>query len=189
MRKYRMKKEFNEYEIRDNYVYLFLINKKGICFETIIDIKNLELIKNTNLRFHAVWKKECGTYYACACKYLGIFNGHAKYKIIYLHHIIKPLPKNIKMRTDHKNHNGLDNREENLIIVFPKNNSMNRRGINSNNTSGRRNVSWIQKHWRVQIQINGKNHLFSEKFENIDEAGIFAQKMRIKYYGKFAGNG
>ena len=38
----------------------------------------------------------------------------------------------------------------------------------------------------VQIMINGKNTLLG-KFDDVDEAGEFAERMRQKYYKDFAG--
>lgn len=75
-----------------------------------------------------------------------------------------------------------------MYICFINKNGMDRTSKSSNNTSGYRNVSWIRGHWRVQLQINRKNNMFSEKFENVHSANKFAEQMRQKYYGKFAGN-
>ena len=43
--------------------------------------------------------------------------------------------------------------------------------------------------WVVQLQINKKNTVLG-KFpkDQLEEAGKFAEQMRQKYYGKFAGN-
>jgi hypothetical protein len=35
---------------------------------------------------------------------------------------------------------------------------------------------------RLKIAMNGKNYMFSEKFDDINEAGVFAELMREKYY-------
>lgn len=42
--------------------------------------------------------------------------------------------------------------------------------------------------WVVQLSINGKNTRIA-KFpkEQLEEAGKFAEKMRHKYYGEYAG--
>lgn len=92
---------------------------------------------------------------------------------------------------DHKNHNTLDNRRGNLREIEPSQNSTNRKSRNSNNKSGYRNVSWgkYEGKWLVQLQVEGKNKVLG-KFEkdDLDEAGKFAESMRNKYYGDFAGN-
>ena len=91
---------------------------------------------------------------------------------------------------DHKNHdNKLDNRKENLRIVKNEDNTKYRKGKNKNNTSGYRNVSWDKRKnkWIVQLQIKGKNKRLGD-FDDVVEAGLFAEEMRNKIYGKFAGN-
>lgn len=89
---------------------------------------------------------------------------------------------------DHINGNPFDNRKVNLRIVEDTDNSKNRKSKNSNNTSGYRNVSWSKrdKKWVVQMQINKKNKALGS-FDNVHEAGKFAEEMRLKYYGDFAG--
>lgn len=178
------KKGFNEHKtIRDKTV-IFLLGNKKEKLESIIDTKHLERIQNLNLHFRGVWGHFGNSYYARATKYCGTINGKPKYEMVYLHHLIKELPiSGKKYHIDHKNHKTLDNRENNLVIKFAKGNLVNRGRINSNNTSGYRNVSWIKGFWRVQLQVNGKNKLFPEKFTDVEEAGKFAEQMRNKYYG------
>lgn len=43
-----------------------------------------------------------------------------------------------------------------------------------------------ERSWVVQLHINNKNERLGY-FDNVDEAGKFAEKMRQKYYGEFAG--
>jgi len=38
----------------------------------------------------------------------------------------------------------------------------------------------------VQLHLEGKNKILGY-FDNVDEAGVFAEQMRKKYYGEFAG--
>ena len=93
---------------------------------------------------------------------------------------------------DHIEHNTLDNRKSKLRIISNKNNLTNRKGKNINNTSGYRNVSWnkeMQK-WTVQIQINKKCVVLGTfPKDQLEEAGKFAEEMRQKYFGEFAGVG
>ncbi len=94
--------------------------------------------------------------------------------------------KNNQKIIDHKNHNGLDNRKENLRLVDRSKNAKHRDGKNKNNKSGYRNVCWIKGKWVVQLQIDGKNTRLGS-FVDVNEAGRFAEKMREKYYGEFKG--
>jgi hypothetical protein len=89
---------------------------------------------------------------------------------------------------DHISHNTLDNRKENLRVVENRNNLKHRKSRNSNNKSGYRNVCWSngEMKWLVQLQVNGKNTMLG-KFDDVHEAGKFAEEMRIIHYGKYAG--
>ena len=51
--------------------------------------------------------------------------------------------------------------------------------------NGSLNSDWTY----VNYQIDGKNtHLGRFDYEDLDKAGKFAEEMRQKYYGEFAGN-
>lgn len=95
---------------------------------------------------------------------------------------------NEKCQIDHINHNTLDNRKENLRMVKQDENLKHRKGKNSNNTSGYRNVSWNKYYEKyvVQLQVNGKNTIFGY-FDDVHEAGRIAKEKRKEIYGKFAG--
>ena len=88
---------------------------------------------------------------------------------------------------DHINFDTMDNRRENLRITNNSENLRNRSGENGNrnNTSGYRIVSYSKtcKKWIVQMQIQGKNTCLG-KFDDVHEAGLFAEKMREQYYSK-----
>ena len=92
----------------------------------------------------------------------------------------------------HRNHNTLDNRKENLELISITENSRHRKGKNKNNTTGYRNVMYNKRYknkpYHVQLQIDGKNKVLG-KFSDVDEAGTFAEEMRQKYYGEYAGKG
>jgi hypothetical protein len=95
------------------------------------------------------------------------------------------------VQVDHINHDSLDNREENLRITNKNQNARNRKSKNSNNITGYRNVAYIprngNKPYIVQLMVNGKNKRL-KSFSDIDEAGIYAEEMRQKYYGEYAGS-
>lgn len=79
---------------------------------------------------------------------------------------------------------------EHLREVTPAQNVRNRSGLDRNNTSGYRNVSWsIQKErWRVTLKKDGKTYSFGT-YEDIEEAAKVAKKARKDLFGEFAGNG
>ena len=92
----------------------------------------------------------------------------------------------MEKNVDHENNDTLDNRKSNLRVVEESKNSKNRKSRNRNNTSGYRNVSLINGKWVVQLQIDGKNKVLG-RFDDVHKAGEFAEEMRQKYYGEFAG--
>jgi len=184
---YRPKvKGFNDYEIREDITAIFLRKRDGRIFETIIDTKNLERIKNLGIGWNAAWIKSVDKYYVKSSEYVG--NG--QFGITrYLH--IEIMQVSNEYVVDHKNNDRLDNREENLRITKQLLNTKNRTSKNKNNTSGFRNVFWSTKdeRWLVVLQIEKKSKCFGRfKFNDLAKAGILAEEMRQKYYGKFAGN-
>lgn len=97
---------------------------------------------------------------------------NGKHFTLFMHRLIINTPPGF--HTDHINHNGLDNRRRNLRIATPRENGMNRRGLQSNNTSGFTGVSWFEQRrkWRVRTTINGKQILigFFDNKRNAAEA-------------------
>jgi hypothetical protein len=180
------KKGFNQYKIVDNYVIIYLSGKKNKGFVTYIDLEDLEKVKEYNLSWNASWREDVKNYYAVATQYLGMENGKSKSKVIYLHRLIFDNPER-NIIIDHKEGDKtLDNRKSNLRVTIQDKNLKHRNGANINNKSGYRNVCWIRNKWCVQLQVNGKNTKLGF-FDDVDEAGKFAEKMRQKYYGEFKG--
>jgi hypothetical protein len=181
-------KGFNKYEVRGNITVIFIENRKGEKFETIVDTEDLaQLIE---LDYH--WSLERSRFgakanYASASVYQGYQNGKLLSNKTYKLHgvVMRAKPREV---IDHINHEPLDNRKENLRIITIKDNSKNRNGANSNNKSGYRNVSLSKNEWVVQLQVEGKNTCLKRfPLDQLEEAGKFAAEMREKYYGKFKG--
>ena len=176
---------FNEYKIneKEEYATLFYTNRKGENFKILVDLDDFYKLKELNSSWYIV-KKKSNRVYAQTSLYLGKFNGKHKYNVIQLQKYLLDVDKGFHI--DHINHNPLDCRRNNLRVATIGENIRNRKSKNSNNTSGYRNVSWSDNGWVVQLQVNGKNTRLG-KFDDVDEAGKFAKKMRKKYYGEFAG--
>lgn len=179
------RKTFNEYKTIGKITKIFIYTKEGEKLDVIIDTKNLHRFIELNKHWHPEWNKHTNSYYVKTTIYLGFINGKSKSKSLRIHNFI--LGTEFFQRVDHKNHNRLDNRECNIREITVVQNATHRKGTNSNNKSGYRNVSMVHGFWRVQLQINGKNHIFPEKFDDVDEAGRFAEKMRKKYYKNYDG--
>lgn len=165
---------------------IFLENKEGLKKETLIDTKNLERIKAMDLHWHLRWDAGSKQYYAHAT---GRVAEGQRYNN-FLHCVIMNFDLDVENRNkyvvDHINHNDLDNRECNLRIIERVHNSTNRKSRNCNNTTGYRNVMFIQNRYKVVLSIDGKPKRLGS-FKDVDEAGAWAELMRQKYYGEFAG--
>jgi hypothetical protein len=172
----------NKYITDGDTTVIYIKTKKGEVFETLIDTDDLQKLIDLNLMWHVQWFDFTQSYYASATEYLGMIDGKPKYTTLKLHGVIM----NTNERLDHINHNTLDNRKANLRLISVDANAKHRKSKNSNNTSGYRNVSWDGWKWMVQLQIDGRNNILG-RFDDVDEAGQFAQEMREKYYGEFKG--
>ena len=180
----------NKYKIHDKegYATIYYINKKKQSFEILVDLEDLKRMIDLNLAWRTTYKPEIDSHYTQATQYIGKIDGEYKYRIIELHRFVMNAKKGEYV--DHINHNTLDNRKSNLRITTNKQNTRNRSGLNTNNTSGYRNVSWSKdyKQWLVQMQVDGTNKVLG-KFDDVHKAGEFAKQMRKKYYGDFRGKG
>lgn len=170
----------NKYEIRGEVTAIFLKNRKGEVFETLIDTEDLEKVKKENLSWNLKWDKVLEQYYCKAGRYLGV-NSKPRYKTIHLHAFVL----DFKMQhIDHINHDTLDNRKSNLRDTTAQKNLFNRKGANKNTSTGVRNVSFCKTtgKYLVQLQINRKNVVFG-RFNDLEEAKACAEENRAKYYG------
>lgn len=98
----------------------------------------------------------------------------------YMHRLVNKTPKGFL--TDHINRNKLDNRKCNLRTGNKGLNSINR-GLQSNNTSGYKGVSWAKnvKKWETYIWINGVKKLLGY-FELKSEAVMVRRKAEKTYH-------
>jgi hypothetical protein len=180
-------KEFNKYEIKDDYAEIFVIQRNGKRHIVTVDIDDFYKIFKFDHSVHVQWHKCAHSYYPHISIYEGKDEtGKLRYKNIKLTTFLLGRMKGIKI--DHINNDTLNTRRSNLRLTDQANNLKNRRSKNTNNKSGHRNVCWIKGYWKVQIQIDGKNHRFPENFTDVEEAGKFAELKRQEIYGEFAGN-
>lgn len=179
-------KKGNNYVIDEanNIAKIELHRRKAENLWTIIDLEDLERVINFPYTWFAKYNKPIDDYYACASEYHPELQ---QSRPIHLHQFIMETRDN---HVDHINHNPRDNRKENLRVILPNENLRNREGKNSNNKSGYRNVSWDGSAWVVQLQVNGQNKCLGRfKSDELELAAKFAEEMRNKYYGVYAGNG
>lgn len=98
-------------------------------------------------------------------------------KHILMHRVINQTPKGLM--TDHINHNTLDNRKSNLRTVTSHSNQLNRKGLQSNNTSGHNNVFWHKatQKWMVSYALMGKQ-IYVGIFQELESAIKAAKEIR-----------
>jgi len=175
----------NRYKINEDFVIIYLDRKDGSVLETVIDIADFDKILGYKYKWYAKYDPNTNGYYVYSTVYNGSPKRGFKNTTVKLNKYI--LDYTGSQEIDHIDHNTLNNRKHNLRIALFSENSKHRKDKNSNNKSGYRNVCFINGWYRIQLQVDGKNHRFSEKFENPEEANEFAKAMRQTYYGAYSG--
>ena len=181
----------NKYIIKGNVTEIYCNYRNEEPKICLIDTDDLSRLIEYNKTWHSWPCHTDDTYYIIASVYVSKNNTKDKSTTIFMHSFImnaSTRDKTNRIIVDHKNNNPLDNRKENLRIADNDQNTKNRKGKNSNNKSGHRNVSWNGNTWSVQLQIEGKNTTLKRfKKDQLEVAGAYAKEMRLKYYGEFAG--
>jgi len=144
------------------------------------------LVDDTDFMWLSRWKwhahKDHENFYACrrVLSSLGV-NEHLS-----MHRQILGLEFGDSRQGDHKNHNTLDNRRENIRIATLTQNRGNQK-IRSGGTSKYKGVCWVKqrKKWHAQLAIKSKSK--SLGFFMSERTAAFAYNLAAKkYFGKFA---
>ncbi len=142
----------------------------------LVDAEDYDRINKWN--WCAIWKSN--TFYACA-------HGHCNDTRNSL--AMARLVMNVsdrKIYVDHRNHQTLDNRKENLRLCTNAQNVQHHR-LGKRNKSGYAGVLWLEskKRWEVRITVNYKTtHL--GYYENKEEAISVRLNAEKKLFGEFA---
>lgn len=163
----------NEIIVEENQAKIYLYdkygNKKG---ETIIDLEDIEKCK-----LHKWHKKEGfrGKEY--------VFTRINRIPVRLHRFLLNYYEKEYEI--DHIDGNGLNNKKENLRIVYHQENCRNQNKLLSNNKSGYTGVHWHTQNynWTANIKINGK-HIHLGSFENIEDAVAARKRGEEKYFTK-----
>ncbi len=159
----------NKFEKRGDRTVIFA-NGKGMRHEILVDEADFEIVS----AFRGTWyaHKRGNTFYAQTC----IRDANGKRKIVLMHRVLLNPPAD--MQVDHKNHNGLDNRRENIRIVTRGENGRNRTD-NVKYQSDVDGVSWNSRRntWQVCIWINGRVE-YNANFQDQDAAEEAARRFR-----------
>lgn len=112
--------------------------------------------------------------------------GHRQGKLskIYFHRQLLRLKKGYLV--DHINHDGLDNRIENLRVCTSLGNNRNQRKL-MKGTSKYKGVSWcrMMKAWSAEITVNYKKIRLGH-YKTQEEAAIAYNTKALEYFGDFA---
>lgn len=170
--KYSYRDKTNHIKIVDDHAEIFLIGKDNeICAKALIDIEDIDKVKN--IKWHRS-DFQRNTYYC--------MSNDSTYKR--LHRLVLEIT-DPNVFIDHINHNGLDNRKENLRICTNQENIQNCL-TPKNNKSGCKGVYWSKDRnkWTVQVTINNKTKYIG-RYDSYEDA-IEARKEAAKiYYGEF----
>lgn len=103
--------------------------------------------------------------------------------VVYMHRF---LFSSLGAMLDHRNNNGLDNRQENIRPADHSQNKCNR-GPQSNNTSGYKGVSWQRssKKWMAKIHV-GSQKKYLGLFSEAAAAARAYDDAALKLHGEFA---
>lgn len=95
-----------------------------------------------------------------------------------------PIPRG--MEIDHVNGNKSDNRICNLRLASRNQNEHNK-GIQSNNTSGVKGVTWHKRasKWQAQVSVNGRKKYIGF-FSRLEDAKDAVEKARLELHGDFS---
>lgn len=106
-----------------------------------------------------------------------VLNG--KWQTIFIHRLVTDCPRG--MVIDHINGNGLDDKLVNLYVCTQKENQLNRKNLNSTNTSGTNGLHWHirDKKWYGQVN-RGDRGIYLGSFL-IKEKAI----QRLEIFNKF----
>lgn len=165
----RSRKDPNEIVEYDDHAEIVLYNKQHEeVGRALIDLEDIDKVKDR------IWYMSNG--YAKS-------NKSSLGNAIKLHRLIIDCPDDKVV--DHINHNGLDNRKENLRICTQHQNCMNK-SKRVNNTSGITGVSWDKESnkWKSQIAINNRK-INLGRYSTKEEAIRVRQEAEIEYYGEY----
>lgn len=129
-------------------------------------------------------------WYAIKCRYCFYaarsIGKHPHQKQIRMHRVIMNTPKG--MGTDHRNHNGLDNKESNLRICTNAENQHNQTlQNNKKKTSKYKGMSWAtkRKRWVVAIKLHNISIHIGYYHNEIEAAKSYDVKAK-ELFGEFA---
>lgn len=141
----------------------------------IVDAEDFEWL--SRYKWHA--RKDRHTWYAVRNTYQD-----GKQKLIFMHREILKLPKGTE--TDHKDHDGLNNRRSNIRPATRAQNQHNQ-NPQKRGTSKFKGVHWCrnERKWRAQIQVEG-HRIYCGYYTSEIEAARAYDRAALNFFGEFA---
>src|ERR1700689_2115128 len=134
------------YQSSDDTIMIAL-RRGGRCGKefiwAMISPRDFKVVDSLPGTWVAKWNETAQTFYARN-------NRSSGWKPGYMHRVILGVT-DPKVQVDHHNHNGLDNRRNNITSSTVKLNGWNRRGAERGSYSGRRNVYWNQREKQYMV--------------------------------------
>jgi hypothetical protein len=165
----------NNYEIRGDVVIIFMDSKINGKMETLISTTKLARVLEYPNTWYPMYSKKTDSFYAHG----NVTVSRGKRTTVSLSRWLFGNPKG--KIVDHKNHDTLNNTDENLRKVTNAENMQNRKGAATNSASGVRGVNWhkLSQKWSVELRINGKK-VHIGLFDDIREAEQAAKRSRLE---------
>jgi hypothetical protein len=163
--------KFNEIEVIDNNVTMFVQRKDGTRVAIRIDYEDIE--KVSRYTWHAIYDKTIGNYYICH-RYDNKVNGKGCIK---LHRLITDCPRSLEV--DHINRDTTDNRKSNLRICTRFENQQNL----SNCKSGQTGVYFKTRSQKWVANISkDKKRIYIGEYKTKEEAINARKEYEQKLY-------
>ena len=170
---------FFYHEESDTIVYRFMSNDNKAFI--IVDVDSFPLIKNHRWSINAKRKPNGKGFYTSYAR-TAIWNRvKKKNDTVGIHQILMNPPKG--MEVDHKNHNGLDNRRQNLRIATKQQNMFNL--PKTNLTTGFRGVTKKGSLFTARVSSE-KERLYLGVFNTAEEAALAYDIKAKELQGEFA---
>jgi len=152
-------------------------------YEAIIDAADVYLVEGRNWRAQLIYNAAGETVTVYAVCGSGAKNGRPS-SLDSMHRVVKRADPDIHV--DHRDGDGLNNRQSNLRNATPAQNARNQRR-SCNSTSGVKGVSWNARRGKWQAQIRSERRLiYLGLFDDITTASAAYDAASVKLFGAFA---
>lgn len=147
---------------------------------TLVDDVDFDSLFRFN--WYAKWDKKTASFYVGR----NVRKENGKWSSITIHRQILGLAPRDGIQVDHKNHDTLDNRRENLRLVSNTQNQYNQK-VSKANTSGHKGVSWSKRNrkWASHIRKD-KRLIHLGYFSELKEAADAYDKAAHRLFGKYS---